>query len=169
MLLFPVLFVAIILGAAVFYWIVWTELLGASWLPMPRKRMENMIKLAGITKHDVFYDLGCGDGRILKLVAEKTGAKCIGIEADPIRYIWAKINTMRNKNVKILFGNIFKKDISNGSVIFLYLQERTNEKIKTKLRQELRKGTKIASYWWPMKNWIPLKTDSKSRIFLYRI
>ena len=51
--------------AILFYWTVWTEVLGAAWLPTPRKKVELTIKLARINKNDVFYDLGCGSGSIL--------------------------------------------------------------------------------------------------------
>ena len=72
-----------------------------------------MLEMAGVRPGEVVYDLGSGDGRVIIEAARSFGARAVGIEIDPIRYLWTKIKiSMLNlqDNVQVLFGNFFLKD-----------------------------------------------------------
>ncbi|MFH1630970.1 MAG: SAM-dependent methyltransferase [Candidatus Aenigmatarchaeota archaeon] len=156
----------IILIAVLIYWIIWTELLGASWLPTPKRSIERMMELTKLDKHDTFYDLGSGMGSVMKIVHERTGAKCVGIEADPIRVI---ISKLRRSGGRIVWGNVFKTDISDATVVFIYLRRPANNKLKERFRKDLRPGTRIITYFWRMNGWKPTLLDEDRKIYVYKI
>ena len=93
-------------------------------------------------------DLGCGDGRTLITAVRKYGAKAVGIEIDPLRYLWCQILItilgLRNR-IKILYGNFFNKDLSEATLVTCYLLQDTNNILEDKLMSELRPNTKVVS------------------------
>ena len=94
-------------------------------------------------------DLGCGDGRMIITAVRRYGARAVGIEIDPLRYLWCQflvsVLGLRDR-VKIIFGNFFSQDLSDADVITCYLLQDTNEKLEGKLKQELRPGTRVVSH-----------------------
>lgn len=131
-----------------------------------------MLEMAEIGPQDVLYDLGSGDGRIITEAVESYGAQAVGIEADPIRVLWSRISLFRsgiqNKS-KIKWGNLFKEDISEATVVTVFLGDKANQKLKEKLLKELKPGTPVVSYVWTFNGWMPAKVNHKDRIYLYRI
>ncbi len=127
---------------------VWTTNLGAPWVPTSMKDVHKMLKLAAVGPNDIVYDLGCGDGRILVIAARYYGAKAVGIEIDPLRYIWCQLLItalgLRGR-VKIIYGNFFQKDLSEATLITCYLLQETNDKLVKKFKRELQPGIKIVS------------------------
>ncbi len=149
-------------------WRTWSHFSGGEWVPTPHKIVDRMLKLAKVTKDDVVYDLGSGDGKIVSSVA-KLGAEAIGIELDPLRVLISKIKLVGLSNAKIELGNLYNANIKDASVVTLFLLPKTMEKIETKLKKELRKGTRIVSYRFTFKNWKPMKVDGKNKIYLYEV
>jgi hypothetical protein len=104
--------------------------------------------------------------------AHKYHALGVGVEADPLRVIWSRLKIIRlglGQQVKIIWGNLFHQNISPATVVVLFLWGRTNEKLKDKLQEELKPGTRVVSYVWKFKGWIPVKVDKKEKIYLYII
>ena len=130
------------------YSYLWTSRIGAPWVPTPRDTVQQMLGLADLNSEDILYDLGCGDGRIVFTAAEQYGIKAVGIEIDPLRYLYcqAAISSrgLRDR-VKIKFGNFFRHDLSDATVVTCYLLQDTNNKLQQKFREGLRPGTKIIS------------------------
>ncbi len=152
--------------------IIWPLLLGAAWSPTSVRIVDRMLEMAQIVSEDVVYDLGSGDGRIVVEAARKYQAKGVGIEVDPLRVIWSIINVylMRlNGSVRIVWGNIFHQDISDATIVTLFLWQRTNQKLKKKLLSELKPGTRVVSYIWTFDDWIPVSADEYNRVYLYII
>jgi tRNA G37 N-methylase Trm5 len=113
-----------------------------------------MLKLANVTKDDIVYDLGCGDGQII-VAAGKLGARAVGIDIDPQRVKEATENIKKNgveSRVKVMLGDIFDPNIkiSDATVVTLYLLPSLNGKIAPRLKQELRPGTRIVSHAFDM-------------------
>ena len=107
--------------------------------------------MAEVNSEDVVYDLGSGDGRIVIEAARRYKAHAVGIEADPIRYMWSKFMGVLlgvNKKVEILWGNFFNQTITPATVVTLFLSSRANERLTIKLLKELQPGTRIISYYW---------------------
>jgi SAM-dependent methyltransferase len=96
-------------------------LFGAPYLPTMRAQQEIALDLLGLKPGQAFYDLGCGDGRMLRAAA-KRGLKAYGCELNPVLCIIAWLNTLRyRKNVKIKCGNFWKSDIKKADGIFVFL------------------------------------------------
>lgn len=137
-----------ILLIMIFISIFWPANLGAPWFPSSMKTVHKMLNLANVGSKDVVYDLGCGDGRTIITAARRYGARAVGIEIDPIRYIWCQLLITilgLRSHIKILYGNFFNKDLSEATLVTCYLLQDTNDKLVEKLKKELRPGTKVVS------------------------
>jgi precorrin-6B methylase 2 len=151
---------------------LWPLAIGAAYSPSSMKVVQKMLNMAEVDEDDVVYDLGSGDGRIVIEAAHKYHALGVGVEADPLRVIWSRLKIIRfglGHQVKIIWGNLFHQNISPATVVVLFLWGRTNEKLKDKLQEELKPGTRVVSYVWKFKGWIPVKVDEKEKIYLYII
>jgi SAM-dependent methyltransferase len=142
-------------------------------VPTPQRVINAMLKLASVSKTDVVYDLGCGDGRIV-VSAAKLGARSVGIDIDPdrIREANSRIQTAGvGKRAKVIQGDLFETDVSEASVVTLYLLSSLNLKLRPKLLSELRPGTRIVSHGFDMGDWKPEKSldVAGSTIYLWRV
>jgi hypothetical protein len=79
-----------------------------------------------------------------------------------------RISRLQN-NVKIKWGNIFNENINEATVVTLFLWKNINQKLKPKLLNELKPGTRVVSYIWTFEGWEPSKTDNYENIYLYII
>ena len=123
------------------------------YVPTPPAVVEAMLKMADVKSSDVVYDLGCGDGRIPIAAAQKYGAKGIGIDIDPVRIAEAKENAKAagvTDKVTFLNQDLFTTDISQATVVTLYLLPSLNKKLMPKLKAELKPGTRIVSHAFSM-------------------
>ena len=130
-----------------------------------------MCKMAKVKKGDVIYDLGSGEGTALLVAAKEFGARGIGVEIDPIRYFFSllvlKINGLSEK-VIIKRGNLFDANISEATVVFVYLVPRTLKRLIPKFKKELKRGTRVVSYVYEID--LPLKEyDEESGVRVYVI
>jgi len=129
-------------------------------VPTPEAVVEAMLQVAGVTKNDTVYDLGCGDGRIPVTAAKKYGAKGVCFDIDPERIKEANENVAKNNVghlVKVVHADLFEQDLSGASVITLYLLPSLNVKLMPKLMKELKPGTRIVSHAFDMGSWKPEK------------
>lgn len=143
----------------------------APWWKIDKKRSKIAGKLAKITKNDVVYELGSGDGEFLLHIAKEFGARCIGIEIDPLRY-W--ISVIRQKvyrlsgNILFVRRNFHDVSLSDATVIFVYLVPNALKRLKPKLLKELAPGTRIISYRYFMD--FPLHAeDKKNQLYVYTV
>jgi SAM-dependent methyltransferase len=129
-----------------------------------------MLKMAGVTKHDVVYDLGCGDGRIPIAAAELFGARGVGIEIDPKLVAESKENAQRAgvaDRVQFYVQDIFVADVSSATVVALYLGSEVNLRLRPKLLRELKPGTRLVSNDFDMGDWVADKTSVIDRNRIY--
>ena len=118
-------------------------------VPSPDSVVEAMLKLARVTAADVVYDLGSGDGRIPITAAKEYGARGVGIEIDPIRIREANDNLVKagvGDRVRFVQQDLFEANISEATVVTLFLLTRLNQQLIPKLKRELRRGTRIISH-----------------------
>jgi SAM-dependent methyltransferase len=144
------------------------------YVPSPQYVVEGMLKLAGVTRDDVVYDLGSGDGRIPITAAKLFGARGVGIELDPKLVAEARQNAERADvadRVRFIEGDIFETDISGATVVTLYLLSSINEKLRPRLLRDLTPGTRIVSHWFRMGDWEPdvSSTVEKHPVWLWRV
>jgi cyclopropane fatty-acyl-phospholipid synthase-like methyltransferase len=122
-------------------------------VPTPQEVVDAMLKLAKVTKNDVIYDLGSGDGRIPITAAKTYGARGVGIYIYPQRIKEATDNLKTagvGDRVKFLNQDLFTTDISEATVVTLYLLPSLNVKLIPKLNKELKPGTRIVSHAFDM-------------------
>lgn len=142
--------------------------------PSPQQVVHAMLKLADVRHGDMVYDLGSGDGRIPITAARLFGARGVGIDIDPRRVAEANANA-RSAAVanRVSFRNedLFEADLSDATVVTLFLSPEVNLKLRPKLMRELKPGTRIVSYYHDMGRWRPERTVSagKANIYLWMI
>src|SRR5687768_15579125 len=123
------------------------------YVPTPHEIVDRMLDLAKVRAGDVVYDLGCGDGRMVIAAAKKYGTRGVGVDLDPARIREARANAKRagvEQLVKFEVGDMFETDLTQATVVTLYLLPELNQRLKPKLFAELRPGARVVSHDWDM-------------------
>lgn len=143
----------------------------APWWRTNKKVARAMCRLAKVGKDDIVYDLGSGDGTTLIVAAKEFGVRGVGIEIDPLRALISSMllrSSGVSDKVQIIKKNFFDVNISEASIVFVYLVPKALERLKPKLLQELKPGTLLVSYRYKIS--LPLVAyDKKNDIYLYKI
>ena len=148
---------------------LWTSLLGAPWVPTSMKMVHKMLSMAEVGPDDVVYDLGCGDGRMIVTAARRYGARAVGIEIDPFRYLWcqALISVLGlRERVKVVYGNFFSQNLSDADVVTCFLVQATNLQLESKLKRELRPGTRVLSNRFAFPGLYKVREDGEAILYL---
>jgi SAM-dependent methyltransferase len=127
------------------------------YVPTPQLVVDKMLEVAKVTKDDVVYDLGCGDGRIVVAAAKRFGATGVGFDLDPARVKEARANVTAagvDALTTIKWANVFSVDLEPASVVMLYLLPELNVRLIPQL-EKLRKGSRIVSHDFDMKGVVP--------------
>lgn len=135
----------------------------APFVASPLPVVRHMLTLASLQPGEAFYDLGAGDGRTVVLAAQEFGARAVGVELreDLAKKALATIQELGIQDrVTIVQDDIFKVNISPANVVFLYLTTSANDKIRPKLEEELKPGTRIVSHDYEIVGWKPMRTES---------
>lgn len=150
-----------------FFALSWFAGSDAPYVPSKMEKIKKALKLVGLKKGDVFYELGSGDGRVV-LEAAKTGAKSIGIEQSWLRIFFSRYKAKRLNlsNAYFQHGDIFKKNLSDANVVFIYLLPVGVKKLENKLQKELKKGSKVITQTYHFPNWKPIKKDSDFWVYV---
>lgn len=122
--------------------------LDVPYVPTPMNVVEAMLRMAQVTPNDIVYDLGCGDGRIPIMAAQKFGARGVGIDLDPKRIAEANANAKAagvTDRVKFVVDDVFAADFNDATVVTLYLLPSVNEKLLPKIRA-LKPGTRVVTH-----------------------
>jgi predicted O-methyltransferase YrrM len=130
-------------------------------VPTREETVSRMLAVAGLTKDDVLYDLGSGDGRIVVTAAKKYGARAVGVDIDPQRIRESNENAKKagvTDRVRFVQQNLFDADFKDATVVSLYLLPDVNLKLRPRLLRELRPGTRIVSHDFAMGEWQPDRT-----------
>jgi ribosomal protein L11 methylase PrmA len=141
------------------------------YVPTPHEVVDDMLRLANVGKSDILYDLGSGDGRIAIAAAKKFGIRAVGIDIDPERIREANENARRagvTQLVEFRQEDLFKADFREATVITLYLLPDLNVKLRPRLLDELKPGTRIVSHQFDMGTWKPEKRlESNGRVVYF--
>jgi SAM-dependent methyltransferase len=128
------------------------------YVPTPEPVVNKMIELAKITKDDVAYDFGCGDGRLV-IAAVKAGAKRgLGVDIDPQRIKEANENAKAagvTDKVEFKEADLFKMDFKDATVLTMYLLPSVNMKLRPKILDEKKPGSRVVSHAFDMEDWEP--------------
>jgi len=131
------------------------------WVPTRRELIKHIIRIAGVRRGDVFYDLGCGDGRVV-IEAVKHGARGVCIEIRPDLIKEAMKNAKRENvydRISFIQGDFYTQDLSKATVIYMYLLTRVNAALKPKLEREARVGTRIITLDFEIPGWRPVHVE----------
>lgn len=135
----------------------------APYVPTPQEVVERMLELADVTAKDVVYDLGSGDGRLVITAAKKYGARGVGIDIDPARVAEARANARTagvEHLVQFVEGDALEADVSEATVVTLYLLSSSNLRLRPLLTRQLRPGARIVSHAFGMGDWTPERTEA---------
>jgi SAM-dependent methyltransferase len=129
------------------------------YVPTPNEIVNRMLDVANVSPLDVVYDLGCGDGRIVIAAAKKYGTRGVGVDLDPARIREAQANAKKagvENLVTFKVADLFKTDLTEATVVTLYLLPELNRRLKPKLFAELKPGARVVSHDWDMgRDWPP--------------
>ena len=152
----------------------------APYVATPMEVVAKMLELAEVESDDIVYDIGCGDGRIVVMAAEKYGARGVGIDIDPIRIEEAKENA-RLSNVEHLLrfylGDATKMNFSEATVVALYLLPESNAILRPMFDEQLDPGARVVTHNYRIPGWedkevdkfyLKDEWDKDHSIFLYR-
>jgi ribosomal protein L11 methylase PrmA len=152
----------------------------APFVPTPMVVVEKMLEMAGVTRDDVLYDLGCGDGRIVVTAARKYGARGVGIDLDPRRIAESQERARREgvtSLVRFFQQDVMKADFSEATVVTLYLLPESNELLRPLLEKQLKPGTRVVSHNYEIPGWeekqagyevVTAEDGTQHTIYLYR-
>jgi len=133
------------------------------YVPTTEEAVRAMLKLADVKKADIIYDLGCGDGRIVIAAAKTYGARGVGIDIDPDRIQEARENAKKagvENLVRFEENDLFQANFREATVVTLFLLPSINLKLRPKLLQDLKPGTRVVSNTFNMGTWRPEKEQS---------
>jgi SAM-dependent methyltransferase len=128
------------------------------YVPTPHEVVDEMLRLTDVTRDDIVYDLGCGDGRLVITAAQRFGARGVGIDIDPQRIRESRANAQEagvSDRVRFLQQDLFEADIHEATVVTLYLLSKLNVELRPKLLRDLRPGTRVVSHDFDMAEWRP--------------
>jgi len=145
----------------------------------PLDVVDRMLTLAAVGPQDVVYDLGCGDGRVVIMAARKFGARGVGVDIDPALVARATASARAagvEARVTFRVQDALTVDVSDATVVTLYLLAAANAKLRPMLVQQLRPGARIVSHNFPIGDWEPDVVDNfadaagmKRTVYLWRI
>ncbi|ACB39157.1 class I SAM-dependent methyltransferase [Pyrobaculum neutrophilum] len=110
------------------------------------------------------YDLGCGYGRVLAL-ARRMGAEVVGVEIDPVRWLICLLRC----RCRVLLADMFKVDVSDADVVYIFQWPSVNARLSEKFRRELRRGAYVVSYMWEVPGLELVEQSPELRVYIYRV
>lgn len=155
-----ILILILFTGLFFMYWL-WRTLdknLIAIYFPARRRDLARIDKVANLKKGNVFYELGSGDTRVCRYIAEQNPkSRVVGIEALLPLFLWGKWKQLVKPipNLELKWGNLFRFSFEDADVVYFYALPKTFEKLlKPKLREELKPGSRIVSYAFSAEEWV---------------
>ena len=135
----------------------------APYYPTPETIVQKMLQLGELRSGEKMFDLGSGDGRIVIMAAEKFHANAVGIELEKDLYKQSteKIAALKlQKTARFINGDIMQQDYSSADLITMYLLPNSNDKVRPLLEKQLKKGTRVVSHDFEIRDWKPEKVET---------
>jgi cyclopropane fatty-acyl-phospholipid synthase-like methyltransferase len=163
--------ISILLTLALTAMVIIPVFYGAPWYPASRKDIYRALKLCEAQSGEKLYDLGSGDGRVLKIAAQDFGMEAIGLEIDPIK-VWLSKQFLPkgefSNRIKILRQNVFEFDFEHADTVFIYMTHQALDQLFPKILETLKPTATIACYRFCLRGIQPDKVTSDKKIFIYR-
>ena len=132
-------------------------------VPTEQAVVDEMLRMARVSKDSVVYDLGCGDGRIVITSAIRYGARGVGIDIDPKRIRESQQNARAvgvSDRAQFIQGDLFHADFREATAVMLYLSSAVNVRLRPILLRQLKPGTPVVSHDFLMGDWQPDEINS---------
>lgn len=155
------------------------------YVPSPDSVVVQMLDMAAVGPDDVLIDMGSGDGRIVLTAAKLRGARGVGIEIQDKLVALSKEAALREgvaERARFVKQDLFTTDVSEATVVTIYLLPHTVNMLEEKLRRELRPGTRVLTHDYPISGWLPERWETfdepekrdatgvpQATIYLYRV
>lgn len=157
-----------------FFWTYSPLMAQVVYVPTKQIVVDAMLELAEVSESDVVYDLGCGDGRIVITAAKRYGARGKGVDFDPERIKESKENAIKagvSDKVEFVVQDMFETDVSQATVVMLFLLDSLNLQLLPKLLEQMEPGSRIVSHVFTMGDWEPEKMEfiEGAPIFLWTV
>jgi SAM-dependent methyltransferase len=154
------------------FWVIIPRIYGAPGTPTPAHLIRKALQLADVQPGEKVYDLGAGDGRIVVAAARQFKARAVGIEIEPVHCLIAWLRALLNGvvlRVSIRQENLFKADMGDADVVFVYLTPELVGRLRPQLILKLRPGARVVSLYFPFAEWQPAQVDIGNLIFFYQM
>ncbi|MFA5048877.1 MAG: class I SAM-dependent methyltransferase [Patescibacteria group bacterium] len=150
---------------------------GVPFVSTPKQDFDAILQAAEIRPGEKIYDLGCGKGNLLIRAVKKYGAQAVGYELALWPYVWARWKILLSgAKMEIHLADFFKADISQADVVFCYLMPHIVNKLRDKLKKELKPGSRVVCYAFKFRDWLPTRevitnddNEELGKIFVYKI
>lgn len=135
--------------------LIYSNLKGSPYVPTKGKEADLILKEANLVKNSLFFDLGCGNGQIVRKAVSQYKVRGVGVDVNPLLLLIAStITKLRHlKNIKYKQENILDTDISKADTVYLFLMPRLIEKLVPKLERELKKEALVISHGFKINGW----------------
>lgn len=135
--------------------LMYSSIKGAPFVPTRVKEAEFVLREANLKKNSIFYDLGCGDGRIVRIAAQKFAVRGIGIDVNPLLIWYARLLSRIQKIncLEFIQQNILESNISGADVVYLFLMPKLVKTFRKKLDTDLKKETLVISHGFSIEGW----------------
>ncbi len=153
-------------------WFFVPILSGIPWVPTDNHRIQKALALVHLKAGEKIYDLGCGDGRVLIMAAQKFNARAVGIEISLLHVLVARVRIRIadvKKNCTARWGNFYRANLRDADVIYQYGHSRYAGKLKKLLEGQLRVGARVVSINVDIPGWQPEAINWEELIFVYRM
>lgn len=153
--------------------------LDVPYVPTPTEVVTTMLELTEPTPQDSLYDLGSGDGRIVITAAERYGTPGVGVELDSGRVATARESARESgvqDMVRFIRGDLFDVNVSNASIVTLYLLPSVNRRLRPRLLRQLEAGSRVVSHDFDMGAWqadsivrVPEENGGRATVYFWKI
>ncbi len=153
-LLFLELSVLIVFSLYIFS-LIYSHLCGSPYVPSKKKELEFILRKCNLKHGMTFLDLGCGDGRVVRMAVEKYRVKGIGVDVNPLLLVWARFWSRLHGLRNIMFErkNILKYDVRQAHVIYIFLLPDLITRLLPHFEKNLKKGTLVVSHGFKIPEW----------------
>ncbi|MCU0678837.1 MAG: hypothetical protein MUC28_00105 [Planctomycetes bacterium] len=162
---------------ALFGTFAWAAFSLAPFVPTRKRDLPRIFSLARLRPEEIFYDLGCGDGRVVMRLSRLSPARFIGLEiALPLVFLCLARKWLGGgSNTVFKWKNVYAEDLSAADAVYLFVSspEKLQGRLVDKLSRELKRGSRVISYAFPVAGWTPTLVDKPRpqdiAIYLYTL
>lgn len=151
-------------------WFTWHH---APWVPTPRHELDRLVAALDVGPGDRVVDLGAGDGRVVRALAERTGAEAVGVEATPLWWLLAQLRTAGQPLATVHLGDLYRTDLSEADAVYVWGTASSvgTSAFEDHLRSTARPGTRVVSYSTALATWSPGVVDRAGErpMFVYTV